>query len=220
MRSPSRRQVIVAAAVGVTLAVLGCLPAVAVHVGTRPLRFAPGADVPARPVALVLGAGLTPDGNPTPLLQWRIDVAAELYRTGRVRALLMSGDHGTVDHDEVDAMSRAAQARGVPASAVVTDHAGFDTFSSCYRARHVFGVRQAVVVSQGWHLPRAVWLCRQEGIDAVGAATVNAAGSVDTFGAVREVPADLKAMIDVATGRTPRFPGPVEHSLDAVNATG
>ena len=220
MRRPSKRLVIAAVAAGLLVTAGLVVPAVAVRISTGGERFASPHDVPARPVALVLGAGITPDGKPTDLLQWRIDTAVQLYRTGRVRALLMSGDHSTVDHDEVDAMARAAQAAGVPASAIVTDHAGFDTFSSCYRARHVFGVRGAVVVSQGWHLPRAVWLCRQEGIDAVGAATSGDAGGVDLAGAVREVPADAKAMLDVILGRTPMFPGPVEHSLDAVNAAG
>lgn len=202
------------------LGVLGCVPAAVIDRDTAANRFAPGDDVPARPVALVLGAGLLPDGSPTPILARRIATAAQLYRSGRVRALLMSGDHSRTDHDEVDAMSRAAQALGVPAGAVVLDHAGFDTFSSCYRARYVFGVRQAVVVTQDWHLPRAVWLCRQEGIDAVGAGTPGDDATVDLAGAVREVPADLKAVLDVWTGRTPTFPGPVEHSLDTVNAAG
>jgi vancomycin permeability regulator SanA len=218
VRRPSRRQVVVTAVAAVTVGVLAATPAVAITLSTQGVRFGQGERVPARPVALVLGAGLQPDGTLSGALAQRVDVAVRLYRAGLVRALLMSGDHSTVDHDEVDAMSSAAQAGGVPASAIVTDHAGFDTFSSCYRARHVFGVRGAVVVSQGWHLPRAVWLCRQQGIDAIGAATGASAPDVDLVGTVREVPADLKAVLDVASGRRPTFPGPVEHSLDAVNA--
>jgi vancomycin permeability regulator SanA len=215
-----RRRVVVALAVAAAVGLVASVPAVLVGLSTRGLRFGPDETVPARPVALVLGAGLDPDGSVGPLLRQRVEVAARLYRKGLVSALLMSGDHGTVGHDEVDAMSRAAQAEGVPAAAVVLDHAGFDTYSSCYRARHVFGVVRAVVVSQQWHLPRAVWLCRQEGIDAVGAGTAGMSWSVDTAATVREVPADLKALLDVWTGRRPTFPGPVEHSLDAVNARG
>lgn len=217
MRPPNRRQLLVTAVVAAALVIAGCLPAVMIQLGTRGQRFTSADQVPARPVALVLGAGLNPDGSASPMLRYRIEVAADLYRRGLVRALLMSGDHSRLDHDEVEAMSRTAQAHGVPAGAVVTDHAGFDTFSSCYRARYVFGVRRAVVITQGWHLPRAVWLCRQEGIDVVGASPPALDTPLDRYGALREIPADLKATIDVWTGRRPTFPGPVEHSLDAVN---
>lgn len=218
MRHVFTRRIVLGVTAAAATVLLGCLPAVVVRAGTHGGRFQAGEDVPARPVALVLGAGIAPDGTPTPMLQLRIDAAADLYHAGKVRALLLSGDHSTTDHDEVEAMARAAQARGVPASAMVADHAGFDTFSSCYRARHVFGVRRMVVISQSWHLPRAVWLCRQEGIDAVGAAPPDSFPAEDLFGTVREVPAALKATFDVLRGRLPTFPGPVEHSLDAVNA--
>jgi vancomycin permeability regulator SanA len=218
MRRPSKRQLVAAGLVTAGLVLAGGLPAVVIRAQTADLRFADPDRVPARPVGLVLGAGLQPDGSLSWMLERRIELAARLYRAGRVRALLMSGDHSTVDHDEVDAMSRAAQALGVPAAAIVTDHAGFDTFSSCYRARHVFGVRRAVVVTQGWHLPRAVWLCRQQGMDVVGVESAGHAGTPDTYGAVREIPADVKSMIDVWAGREPTFTGPVEHSLDTVNA--
>ncbi|HET9654363.1 MAG TPA: ElyC/SanA/YdcF family protein [Kineosporiaceae bacterium] len=220
MRLPSRRQAAIGVVAAMVAAVLGSIPAAVIINSTRDARFGPGATVPSRPVALVLGAGLNPDGSASPLLAQRVEVAVRLYQEGRVRALLMSGDHGAVGHDEGLAMAEVAQRAGVPASAIVLDHAGFDTFSSCYRARHVFGVRRAVVVSQAWHLPRAVWLCREQGIDTVGAGTAGLTWDVDTSGAVREVPADLKAVLDTWTGRLPTFPGPVENSLDEVNAAG
>jgi len=172
------------------------------------------------PVALVLGAGIDGNGNPSPFLAERLQVAADLYRAGRVRALLMSGDNSRHDYDEVGTMAAQAQRLGVPAGAIVQDHAGFDTYSSCYRARSVWGVRRLVVVTQPFHLTRAVWTCRSLGLDAEGAATGNDDTPATWYGWVREVPAIDKAVLDVWRDRTPTFPGPREHALDAVVAAG
>jgi vancomycin permeability regulator SanA len=218
---PRRRTAVLTclALVGAAAAVvLGPSLAVRVDVHGR-LHTNPAAVAPA-PVAIVLGAGVDGNGNPSPFLSERVGVAAELYRAGRVRALLMSGDHSRTDYDEVAAMSAAAQRLGVPAAAIVLDHAGFDTYSSCYRARSVWGVERAVVVSQPFHLARAVWLCRRLGVDAEGAATAADDVSATDWGWVREVPATGKSVLDVWRDRTPTFPGPREHALDAVNAAG
>lgn len=126
------------------------------------------ATVPERPVAIVFGAGLEPDGTPSMALRDRLDAAVAAYRAGRVPHLLMTGDNSSVDYDEVTAMRDYVVARGVPASAVTRDHAGFDTYDSCYRARDIFGVHAAVLITQDYHLPRAVYVCRGLGIDAVG----------------------------------------------------
>ena len=131
------------------------------------LAFDTAAEVPERPTAIVFGAGVV-DGRPTPALADRVHAAVELYRQGRVRHLLLSGDNSRIDYDEVTAMREQAMAEGVPADAITRDHAGFDTRSSCYRARDVFGVTAAVLVTQDYHLPRALYTCRDLGIDAVG----------------------------------------------------
>jgi vancomycin permeability regulator SanA len=165
------------------------------------------------PVAIVLGAGVDGAGRPSPFLSQRVEVGADLYRTGRVKALLMSGDNSRTDYDEVKAMATAARRLGVPGSAIVTDHAGFDTYSSCYRARHVWGLTRAVVVSQPFHLPRAVWLCERLGIETQGAATVSSYLGPTVSGWVREIPAIDKAAVDLLTGRKPTFPGPPERTL-------
>lgn len=215
----TRRRVIRWTAAGLAAALLAGTPAAVLVLSTMAARFGRPAAVPPQAVALVLGAGLLPDGSPSPVLAGRVSTAAELYRLGRVRALLMSGDHSRTDHDEVDAMAGLARRLGVPDSAIVLDHAGFDTFSSCYRARSVFGLRDVVVVSQSWHLPRAVWLCRHLGVRTVGVASP-APASADLAGALREIPAAAKAMLDVWRGRLPQFPGPREHSLDQARAAG
>lgn len=184
---------------------------------TRDARLDAAGAVPQRPVALVLGAGITADGSPTPFLAERVSVAADLYRRGTVRALLMSGDHSTTDHDEVEAMAALARRLGVPDAAIVLDHAGFDTYSSCYRARSVWGLRRVVVVTQPFHLPRAVWLCDRLGVEAVGVATGSDPVPETSAGEVREVPAATKAVLDVVLRRTPTFPGPVESALTGLS---
>jgi vancomycin permeability regulator SanA len=135
---------------------------------TASRRYADPTSAPSEAVALVFGAGVRPDGRPTPMLADRVRLAAELYRTGRVGKLLMSGDNGRPDYDEVSAMLAYAVALGVPASDVVRDHAGFSTYESCYRARAIFGLERAILVTQSYHLPRAVYTCRALGIEAVG----------------------------------------------------
>ncbi len=125
------------------------------------------ASVPAKPVAIVFGAGVV-DGKATPALAERVHGAVELYRAGKVTHVLMTGDHSTMAYDEVSVMKDQAVAEGVPASAITRDYAGFSTYDSCYRARDVFGVRDAVLVTQDYHLSRALFTCRELGIDAVG----------------------------------------------------
>ncbi len=165
-------------------------------------------------VAIVLGAGLDVHGHATWFLRDRLDGAIRLYQLGRVDGLLMSGDNHIANYDEPAAMRSYALSKGVPAGAITIDDAGFDTYDSCYRARHIFGVVSAVVVTQNYHLPRAVYLCRSVGIAADGLG-VRDWGRVPTGKMVhyqaREVLADVKAVwdADVATP-SPRFLGPHE----------
>src|SRR4051812_17011376 len=126
--------------------------------------------LPHAPVALVLGAFVEPRGRPSGMLEDRLRGAAALYRAGRVDRVLASGDHGRRDYDEVNAMRHELVRLGVPDRDVFTDHAGFATLDSVVRAREVFGVRSAIVVTQAFHLPRALWLARQAGPAAYGPA--------------------------------------------------
>ena len=125
-------------------------------------------DVPPRPVALALGAGLWADGSLTPVLADRVATASDLYHTGVVDTLLFSGDNRRVDHNEPQRMLEFAVRLGVPEQDIVLDYAGRRTWDTCYRARAVFGVEQAVVVTQRFHVARALYLCDELGIDAVG----------------------------------------------------
>lgn len=167
------------------------------------------ADAPHAQVALLLGAKVNPDGTPSPMLRDRIAVAAELYRDHKVDKVLASGDHSTVNYDEVNAMKRGLLAAGVPVQDIFTDHAGFDTWASVVRARKVFKVSSALIVTQDFHLPRAVWLARQAGLMAHGvSANLSGYGRQEQLSQMREVLARVKAVADVATGAQPQFLGP------------
>ena len=124
-------------------------------------------DVPPRPVALVLGAGLWPDGSLTAVLADRVATAADLYHAGVVQKLLCSGDNRFVDYNEPQAMLEYAVRLGVPEQDIVLDYAGRRTYDSCYRARAIFGVEQVVVVTQRFHVARALYLCDSLGLDGV-----------------------------------------------------
>jgi vancomycin permeability regulator SanA len=154
------------------LGVVGIVGATAIQwqiqSSTRPYIYQALEEVPERPVALVFGAGILRNGQPSPILRERIQAAADLYKSGKVKKLLVTGDNGSLDYNEVAVMRRYAMKLGVPGQDVVKDHAGFRTYDSCYRARDVFEVKSAVLVTQEFHLPRAVYLARRMGIDAVG----------------------------------------------------
>lgn len=126
------------------------------------------ASVPSAPVAIVFGAGLQSNGDPSPLLAHRLDAAIALYKRGKVQTLLMTGDSRSKNYDEVGAMRRYAVERGIPANRITLDRYGLRTYDSAYRARNVFGVTRAVLVTQRYHLPRALYLANLVGIDADG----------------------------------------------------
>ncbi|WP_326558326.1 SanA/YdcF family protein [Micromonospora sp. NBC_01796] len=174
------------------------------------------AGVPAAPVVLVLGAQVDADGAPSPFLAARLGLAKELYDAGKARVVLVSGDHREWEYDEPGAMRRWLVDRGVPASRVVQDHAGFDTYDSCLRASRIFGVRQVIVVTQSFHVERAVAVCRQVGLDAVGVGddSVSRFGRAWRWGSFRERFAAVKAVVDVVSRRDPVFLGPRESGVD------
>jgi len=127
-------------------------------------------DVPTRRVAIVFGAGLWRDGSATPVLIDRVTAAANLYHAGKVEKLLMSGDNRFVAYNEPAVMRKLALSLGVPDGAIVLDYAGRRTYDTCYRAKAIFGVTEAILVTQTFHLPRAIYLCNQLGVDSIGVA--------------------------------------------------
>jgi vancomycin permeability regulator SanA len=132
-------------------------------------------DAPAQGIAIVFGAGLRRDGTPTAILRDRVQTAVSLYQSGKVEKLLMSGDGQMPFYNEPEAMRQFALSLGVPAEAIVVDAAGSRTYDTCYRARAIFGVKNALLVTQKFHLPRALFLCNALGLDASGVEANNRA---------------------------------------------
>ncbi|MFJ1630625.1 SanA/YdcF family protein [Streptomyces anulatus] len=182
-------------------------------------RVGTTAEAPAREVAVVFGAGLW-KGRPTPYLAHRLDAAAELYRTGKVKVVLVTGDNSRVEYDEPDAMRTYLTGRGVPDERIVSDYAGFDSWDSCVRAKKIFGVDRAVLVSQGFHIHRAVTLCRTAGIDAYGVGVDEPRDATWYYGGARELAASGKAALDALLRPDPRFLGPEEQGVTEALATG
>jgi SanA protein len=141
-----------------------------VAVLTTRSQIYPIQEIPAARVAIVFGAGLWKNGSPTPVLQDRVQTAVQLYFDNKVEKLLMSGDNRFVDYNEPAAMRNYAISLGVPDQAIVLDYAGRRTYDTCYRAKAIFGVKQAILVTQKYHLPRALFLCNKMGIPSTGVA--------------------------------------------------
>ncbi|MEU2422285.1 ElyC/SanA/YdcF family protein [Streptomyces sp. NPDC007851] len=185
--------------------VLALLPATWLYVSTAD-RLRTVADVPRTDVAVVFGAGLW-DGQPSPYLARRLDAAAALYRAGRIRVVLVTGDNSRENYDEPDAMRAYLTRHGVPGGRVVTDYAGFDTWDSCVRAKKIFGVDRAVLISQGFHIRRAVALCEAAGVASYGVGVDDKHDATWYYGGTREVFAAAKAALDVVFEPNPRFLG-------------
>jgi SanA protein len=160
-------------------------------------------SAPVRRAAIVFGAGLWRDGSPTPVLRDRVATAAQLYFAGKVEKLLMSGDNSYIEHNEPGAMRGYALELGVPDEAIVLDYAGRRTYDTCYRAKAIFGLQEAILVTQKFHLPRALYLCNALGLPAVGVPADRQDYRKRSlfFWNLREVPATLAALWDVNVTR-------------------
>lgn len=158
---------------------------------------------------LVLGCGVDENGLPKALLTERLEVGIGLYEDGVAPKILMSGDHGTVEYDEVNAMKDYAMNAGVPGSDVFMDHAGFSTYESVYRARDVFAVGKMVIVTQRYHLPRALYAARALGLDAYGVAADGREYPGAVYRGVREVLARCKDFVTAVVQPEPTCLGEV-----------
>jgi len=158
--------------------------------------------------ALVLGAGVRDDGSPSDVVRDRLDASLALYRAGRVDRILVSGDHRDASYDEPNAMRRYLEAHGVPREAIFMDHAGFDTYSSVWRAKNVFGANRVIVVTQDFHLSRALFVARSLGMAAEGASADRRLYRGIAWLHAREVISRTKALVDVVVARRPHHEGP------------
>jgi vancomycin permeability regulator SanA len=135
--------------------------------------------IPHEPVALVFGAGVTATGNPTDYLKWRVQTAVDLYKAHRVDKIVMTGDNDRLGYNEPVTMLGLAIRAGVPGNDIILDYAGFNTYDSCYRATAIFDIHKATIVTQGYHLPRALFTCNQLGLQAIGVAAIDPPGHRD-----------------------------------------
>ena len=156
-------------------------------------------DMPEKKIAIIFGAGITKDGRPTAVLRDRVQAGVNLYESGKVEFLLMSGDNRFENYNEPQAMKDYAMELGIPEKAIVMDFAGRRTYDTCYRAKYIFGVDEAILVTQQFHLPRSLFLAKSFDIDAIGYSSDlrTYRKSTMTFWHVREIPAAFTAFWDV-----------------------
>jgi SanA protein len=162
-------------------------------------------DLPDTEVVLVLGASVSVDGLLSPIFTDRLDMGVSLYKAQKVKKILVSGDNSTKNYNEVNPAELYLIEKGVAETDIYLDHAGFDTYSSMYRARDVFKVTQVIVSTQSFHLPRAIFISRMLGLDAYG---INAdVGHMLFKNTLREVFANQKAVYELLFHIKPKYLG-------------
>ena len=152
-------------------------------------------NAPLKPAAIVFGAGLRRDGTPTSVLRDRVSTAVKLYNEGKISKILMSGDNRFDYYNEPGAMKEFALDFGIPEEAIVLDYAGRRTYDTCYRAREIFGLKDVILVTQKFDLPRAIFTCNSLGVNAVGvsANSYYYRRRSQLFWNIREIPASAAA---------------------------
>ena len=168
----------------------------------HPSIYAPP-EVPEKSVAVVFGAAVYANGRLSPVLRDRVDTAIDLYKSGRVERIIVSGDNLSVHYDEPGSMMAYAIAQGVAPADIIADRAGQRTYDTCYRAGYVFDVTDAILVTQKFHLPRALMICEGLGIDAIGAVADQRPYRGARWYEVRETAATVVALWDVLRRNPP-----------------
>jgi SanA protein len=158
---------------------------------------------------IVLGASVKPDKSLSLILQDRVDAALLAYGNKKFKKFLLSGDHGKKNYDEVNAMKNYLNDRGVPDEDIFLDHAGFDTYDTMYRARDVFKVKSAIVFTQEFHLPRAIYIGKKMGLNVQGYVADQHEYPGNSRFARREWLANMKAWIELNIEKTPTYSGKV-----------
>jgi len=156
-------------------------------------------QAPSSRAAIVFGAGLLRDGTPSPVLKDRVATAVQLYQAGKVEKILLSGDNRFIDYNEPASMQRYALSLGVPEKDIILDYAGRRTYDTCYRAKEIFGLQEAILVTQRYHLPRALFTCRSLGLVSNGVFADKRDYHPNSlrFWSLREIPATLVAVWQV-----------------------
>ena len=175
------------------------------YVTTKQYIYNSASDAPSAEVALIPGAAILPNGAPTSIFIDRVDTAIDLYKEGKMLKILVSGDNSTVSHNEVNPVRLYLLSKGIPDQDIFLDHAGFDTYSSMYRARDIFGVTSVLITTQSFHLPRAVFTARRLGIQSYGVRAD--VGHILFRNYVREAFAAEKAVFDLVFHTKPKYLG-------------
>ena len=170
------------------------------------------AEAPKERIAIVFGAGLTHSGNATPILVDRVTAAAQLFFAGKVEKILLSGDNSNINYNEPVAMQKYALSLGVPKAALVLDYAGQRTYDTCYRAKNIFQVNEAILVTQNFHLPRALLTCEALGIKVTGVSADLRKYHLSSLipWQVRETLANFVAILDITLFHPKPILGPIE----------
>jgi SanA protein len=163
--------------------------------------------LPNKQTALILGAKVYENGQMSDMLLDRVQTAIELHQQGKVEKILVSGDHGRENYDEVNAVKKYLLEQNIFAEDIFLDHAGFDTYDSIYRAKEVFQVDSLIIVTQKFHLPRALYIAQGLNIDAVGVAADKHIYISAKKSELREIPARFKAYLNIILKAQPKFLG-------------
>lgn len=184
------------------IVITAVLPRLITRWSTQSWLFNPQ-EAPSGQVAIVFGAGLWRDGTPSPVLRDRITTAADLYFNGKVEKLLMSGSITSSGYSEPGSMRDYALRLGIPDEDIILDYAGRRTYDTCYRARHIFEIDSAILVTQAFHLPRALYTCNQMGVSVTGVAADmrQYRRSAQSFWNLRETVATIVALWEVHVTR-------------------
>ena len=169
---------------------------------------------------LVLGCGVREDGTPSLMLRDRLETGVALYEAGAAPKLLMSGDHGRKDYDEVNLMKDYAMEKGIPSEDIFMDHAGFSTYDSMVRARDIFCAKTVVIVSQEYHLYRALYLAEKLGLEAYGVPALDVHYRGQAYREFREMLARSKDFCTAVIQPQPKFLGekiPISGNGDLTN---
>jgi len=206
---PSKKSFIVIAITCIFIYIL-FIP-VLITMYTKKYIYSDYTDIPAAYTALVLGAQVTATGAPSSILQDRLAGALLLYNNHIVERFLLSGDHGTRAYDEVNSMKNILLSNGVDSNDIFLDHAGFNTYNSILRAKKIFEVTDLIVVTQRYHLPRAVYIARKNRMNAYGYVADKRRYSYMNFYKKREYFAKIKSFFDVLLNKKPKFLGEKIH---------
>ncbi len=195
------------AAVIMTLTVVGINLYIVIKEKSRMISLEEASDFEADCI-VVLGAGIRDDGSPTWMLEDRIKIGDKLYQNHAADKIIMSGDHGRENHDEVNTMKKYAINEGIPSEDIFMDHAGFETYDSLYRARDIFGAKKVIIVTQEYHLYRALYIADRLGMEARGVtADLRFYSKKMAYWKFREYLARVKSFIKCIVQPEPKYLG-------------